>query len=358
MEADLARLDAAARGRAPGSRARALASGQAGPTYLIGRNPEAARLASALKVAGLVDDGAAPGSTWRGLPVLGSDRLPPGAILVNTLTSIRPVDVLRRFPPGSEVEVIAVDEALSATGLDPPDFVIDQRADWSRRRVEWTHLLDRLADDESRQTFLDVLGFRLSADPAWMRTYDVRLEEQYFEPFLALDGEVFVDAGGYDGDTAEAFITRDPGYGAVHLFEPSATNMARARRRLAGLRDIHFHEVGLSDAHGRVFFDPDAGSASAVTTAGAQSIPVVRLDDVPTGPVSVIKMDLEGWETRALEGARDRIARDRPRLAIAVYHRASDFRDVSRFALALHPDYRVYLRHYTQGWSETVMFFV
>jgi hypothetical protein len=45
-------------------------------------------------------------------------------------------------------------------------------------------------------------------------------------------------------------------------------------------------------------------------------------------------------------------------LAIAVYHRAADFRTVWRYARSLHPDYRVYLRHYTQGWSETVMFFV
>ena len=91
---------------------------------------------------------------------------------------------------------------------------------------------------------------------------------------------------------------------------------------------------------------------------GGLTIRVEPLDARLPGPVTLIKMDLEGWETRALAGARRLIRDNRPKLALAVYHRASDFRNIARFALEIHPDYRVYLRHYTQGWSETVMFFV
>jgi FkbM family methyltransferase len=346
--------------RSPDPLASALLAGEAGPCFLIGRNEDAARLAGPLRAAGLVDDGAPAGSTWNGLPVIASTDLPDGAVLVNAATSIRPVDVVRRFSRLPAVRLVGLADLMSVMDgtVAMPDFVREQRADWAAHTGAWASLYGRMVDADSRQTLLDVLRFRLTADPAYMAAYEVRVEAQYFEPFLDLREEIFVDAGGFDGDTTEVFCGWDPAYRAVHLFEPSPANLARARTRLAGRRDIHFHGIGLSDAEGELAFDPDAGSASAVGVGGGLTIRVEPLDARLPGPVTLIKMDLEGWETRALAGARRLIRDNRPKLALAVYHRASDFRDIARFALEIHPDYRVYLRHYTQGWSETVMFFV
>ncbi len=69
-------------------------------------------------------------------------------------------------------------------------------------------------------------------------------------------------------------------------------------------------------------------------------------------------MDLEGWELKALQGCREHILEDYPKLAISVYHSASDFWKVHQAIMAVRDDYSVYLRHYTEGWSETVMFFM
>ena len=340
--------------------ARDLVAGRAGPCFLIGRNTDAMRLCEPLAARGLIDDGAQPGASWNGLPVLNSQSLPEGAVVVNAATSIRPVDVVRRFSMMPGVRLTGLHAVIAAANgaLEWPDFVTAQRADWRVFRDEWSALHESLADEASRKTLCDVLRFRLSADPAWMADYEVRIEEQYFEPFLDLHGETFVDAGGFDGDTTEVFCSHDPAYKSVHLFEPSVHNMSRARDKLAGRRDINFHPLGLSDVGGKLGFDAEAGSASAVSTSGAGTIQVVTLDEAVADSVSFIKMDLEGWETRALVGAEAHIARSRPKMALAVYHRASDFRDIARFARGLHPDYRIFLRHYTQGWSETVMFFV
>lgn len=353
-------VEAALKPRKASPLARAVLDGEAGPCFLVGRNDDAARLAGPVRAAGLIDDGAPPGTRWNGLPVISSRDIPAGSVVVNAASSIRPVDVVRRFAAQEGVSLLGLADLASAGegAISLPDFVLEQRADWAAHAQEWGDLYDRMEDPESRRTLLDVLRFRLTADPAYMAHYEVRIEEQYFEPFLRLSGEVFVDAGGFDGDTAEAFSRHDPDYRAIHLFEPSPANMAKARARLAGRRDIHFHALGLSDSPGELAFDPDAGSASAIGGPGGHNIRVAPLDACLAGPVSLIKMDLEGWETRALEGARRLISEAKPKLALAVYHRASDFRDIARFALALHPDYRVHLRHYTQGWSETVMFFV
>lgn len=66
--------------------------------------------------------------------------------------------------------------------------------------------------------------------------------------------------------------------------------------------------------------------------------------------LTFIKIDLEGWELKALYGAVRHIAEDHPKLAISVYHHAGDF-------WRIRDDYQVFLRHYTEGWSESVMYF-
>lgn len=127
-----------------------------------------------------------------------------------------------------------------------------------------------------------------------------------------------------------------------------------------GKRGIDFRPVGLSDTNGNLHFNSNAGSASSVTQDGsAETISVVTLDSELSGEsISFIKMDLEGWEMNALRGAEATIRNNKPKLAIAVYHAAKDFREIPQYLLSINPEYKIYLRHYTQGWSETVMYFL
>jgi FkbM family methyltransferase len=218
--------------------------------------------------------------------------------------------------------------------------------------------MEFVTDDVSKKTLADLIHYRLSADPSYMTAYSTRFSDQYFEDFLNLKQEVFVDAGGFTGDTTEEFCKRYPDYKKVFLFEPSAKNMHDAKSRLKQHRDIHFIELGISDTAGTLWFNPDAGSASSVCLDGTSSIEVCTLDDAIKEKVSFIKMDLEGWEIKALQGAKRHIINDHPKLAISVYHKASDFWQIPEYILGLRQDYQLYLRHYTEGWSETVMFFV
>jgi FkbM family methyltransferase len=341
--------------------ARALLSGPTGrPCYVVGRNEQASGLIGRLALDGLVDDFAVPGSAWNGLPAVSTVQLPADAVVVNCSTSISPVAVDQRLRAAGIGSIVSIHDLIGAAAgaIEQPAFVQDQRRDWRLFEAEWSELFAGLADDESRRTLLDVVRYRATADTRFMGDYAVRMQDQYFEPFLDLRSEVFVDAGGFDGDTTEEFCRRHPDYRKIYLFEPSERNMRAAKARLAGQRDIVFHTEALSDQPGSMTFDAEAGSASAATSGPGETVQVATLDLAVDEPVSFIKMDLEGWEMKALAGCARHIAADRPKLAIAVYHRARDFRDVWRYARSIHPDYKVYLRHYTQGWSETVMFFV
>lgn len=327
--------------------------------FVIGRNEQSAEVAALVDLDGLVDDFAKGGAAWNGLTVVASAHLPKDAVILNCSTSISPVDVGTRMGAQPIMGLLNISELIHAAGgrIEWPKFVIDQRRDYQDHQGEWGNLFERLEDEESKQTLSDILRYRLTADAHYMSDYRVRLKEQYFEAFLGLKREVFVDAGGFDGDTAEEFCRRYPDYEKVFLFEPSESNMAAARVRLRAFRDIEFIREGLSDCGGELSFDPDSGSASSVSSSSDKRIKVTTLDQAVKQPVSFIKMDLEGWELKALSGCRGHILEDKPKLAISVYHAASDFHAIPNFILSLNPDYRVFLRHYTQGWSETVMFF-
>lgn len=91
---------------------------------------------------------------------------------------------------------------------------------------------------------------------------------------------------------------------------------------------------------------------------GTEMIRVVKLDDVVKEKVSFIKMDIEGMESEALMGAEYIIQRDKPKLAISVYHKCNDIFTLAEQVLSYRADYKLYLRHYTPNCDDTVMYFV
>ena len=69
-------------------------------------------------------------------------------------------------------------------------------------------------------------------------------------------------------------------------------------------------------------------------------------------------MDIEGAELEALKGARNTILKDKPDLAICVYHKNEDIIEIPRYILELDPEYELYLRHYDLAEYETVLYAV
>lgn len=338
-----------------------MSSESIGRRYLLGRNEYSLELVKRIDVDGVIDDFAEPGTLWNNIPVIKGDSVSNNAIVVNCSMSISPVTAHKRIKSLGIKHILAYADLCRSypERFTYPSFVLETQRDLQLHINKWSVLRDSFSDDKSKQILDDLLTYRLSGNYRGMEFYSVRLQEQYFEEFLKLgDGEVFVDCGGYDGDTTEQFCRRCPGYEKIFIFEPSPTNICNAKTRLNGLKGIEFIQEGLSDSEGVLWFNPDAGSASSVSESGACQIQVTTLDQRVKGKVTFIKMDLEGWELRALEGAKRHIFEDHPKLAISVYHHPSDFWRVFEFVTNVRSDYDVFLRHYTEGWSETVMFFV
>jgi FkbM family methyltransferase len=244
-------------------------------------------------------------------------------------------------------------------GLLSPDNIYQFDREFRSNRVAYESILDRLADSESRDAFRAIINTRLHHDVGFLSKFENRQEEQYFEPFLGIDGgeAVFADVGSYDGATTRLFAERYPKYRHIHALEPSSTLAGQVRRNTEDLRDVTVHPFGAGDQDQTVSFS-FAGSASRVTSDGDERIEIRRLDGLLDPQPTFIKMDIEGHEIPALLGASHLISRDRPILAVCCYHRVADLREIVQTVDRICGAYTLYLRHYTEGLDESVYFFV
>ena len=184
---------------------------------------------------------------------------------------------------------------------------------------------------------------------------------QYFD-FLHPDKmEYFVDAGSYQGETIEDFIKWTKGrYGGIYAFEPMKDMYRIIRERYENNKKIEIFNYAVWDKKERLpFLNQDYMAASKFDPKGEEVVQGMDLDSaLADKKVTFLKMDIEGSELRALQGAKRIIRLQKPRLAICIYHKSWDFVDLARQILNIVPDYRFYIRHYASDACETVLYAV
>jgi FkbM family methyltransferase len=135
-------------------------------------------------------------------------------------------------------------------------------------------------------------------------------------------GQTFVDAGAHIGYySALAASIVGPG-GLVLAFEPDPTNMGLLRRNTERFGEVvQPREMALADKAGRatLYLSPEnTGDNRLFRTAGWRDleVDVTTIDERPEldgRAVDFLKMDIQGLELKALQGAKEAIARS-PRL--------------------------------------------
>jgi len=214
-----------------------------------------------------------------------------------------------------------------------------------------------LEDKISKEIYVKLINFRYSYDLDYLKGFKNNEEKQYFEPFLNLHKEIFVDGGGFDGFTSKLFIEKCPNYKMIYFFEPDINNLNTAKSLLSNYKNINFYNIGLYDRTGKLRFKVN-GSTSTIDNKGNIQIKVDKLDNIIKKEVTYVKLDIEGSEEKAIIGMKNTIKEYHPKLAIAVYHSPNSFWQIPRIVLDIRNDYKIYLRHYTESIYETIMYFV
>jgi FkbM family methyltransferase len=203
-----------------------------------------------------------------------------------------------------------------------------------------------------------VLTFRQTLDPRVLAPI-VEPELYQLAGLLAYgDDEVYIDGGAFDGDSIRLFSARVDGrYERIYAFEPDPKTFAALKQNFASEPRIEPINAGLYHYAGTLRFRDDASRGALFAADGGIEIKVTTIDEVVgEGRVTFIKMNIEGAEIDALNGAQRTIQRWRPKLAISAYHRPSDLWRIPRLVRRLSEDYGLYLRQHDGGVIETVLY--
>lgn len=197
------------------------------------------------------------------------------------------------------------------------------------------------------------------------KQYEYHHDNQHIK---AQNGQCVIDCGGCWGDTALYFSEEVGSEGNVYTMEFIPSNLALMKKNLALnphlMERIHIIEHPVWNKSEEELHFIDQGPASTLTknANGSVKVQTLSIDDLVDNnnieQVDFIKMDVEGVELAALNGATNTIKKHKPTLAIAVYHQINDFHDILSFIESLNLSYSFYLGHYTIYAQETVLFAV
>jgi FkbM family methyltransferase len=330
------------------------------PRYVLGRNEYAASIAERVDINGFIDDFTNE-TEYLGKPILKTEEISPESLVVSVVVLGRPLIALEKLKNHGVSACLDYFNFFKYSGLALKEIELmrlsqmDIKNNW--HKYQWFY--DRLADEKSKEVLNNLLNFRISGDLNYMRGFEYAPDQQYFEDFLELkQDEVFVDIGGFDGQTTIEFTKRHPDYKSIHIFEPEPRNLALVHDKLSKKRSIHFYSTGLAECKKKLKFNSGKGSRSKLCEKGDLEIQVDTIDNLIKERITFIKIDIEGAEGVALQGARAHILQDHPKLAVCCYHKFDDFWRIPEQVLTSRDDYSVYLRHYREGLDETVMYFI
>jgi FkbM family methyltransferase len=219
--------------------------------------------------------------------------------------------------------------------------------------------MNRLADRASRELFERIIAYRCRGDAADAPQPVGGL--QYFPADVPRRGGAlrYVDCGAYDGDalrSAEQVADLE----AACAFEPDPSNFEKLAAwtvSSASSAEIQLWPCAVWSVTQQLHFSAGEGEASHLTASGTTLVQGVAIDDaLPSFQATDLKMDVEGAEPEALEGAERLIVRCRPRLAVCAYHRPEHLWSLSAAVGALDLDYTFFLRAHAHGGFDVVLY--
>jgi len=198
-----------------------------------------------------------------------------------------------------------------------------------------------------------------------MNSYRQYLISRNSFTFSPKPGDVVLDCGACIGEISTIFAGYVGDKGEVHLFDPIPLH-ARFCTLQASLNPILtdvFHINTL--AVGEKTFKVNLGTKIDNNKIEPGKIKIeqfdtISLDDYVSSnsitKVDFIKMDVEGAETDAINGAKQILKKYKPKLAISTYHKPDDFWSLPLLIKNINTDYKFMFAHHSPIQWESVIY--
>lgn len=228
-----------------------------------------------------------------------------------------------------------------------------------------------LETEESKKIYVNVLCNRIAPHLSSQSYEEMCVLPQYFyehEGYRLDAGESLVDCGAYTGDTLKEFLrycSAGKEFSHAYAFEMDQENFLALNKWIdqqgsAVSEKITAYNAGVWNENGSLNYGKMSSSDSFSIFNPRETITAntIRLDNVLGDKrVTILKMDIEGAEKAALEGAKNLIKAQKPKLAVCVYHRIEDLWQIPILLKNWVPEYSISIRHHARWWvSETVCY--
>jgi FkbM family methyltransferase len=205
-------------------------------------------------------------------------------------------------------------------------------------------------------------------------------DKQYFEYLNIKPTDTIIDAGLCKGYEALQFYKIVKKHGRVYAFDPFGSKYAIPSlkkiiylNKMFNVKNLQIIKGALWNNNKSVHFKQTSwlGSSYCVepTPQCDGNITGIKLDsyiqDNNIKQVDIIKMDIEGSELKALEGAMNIIQSFKPQIAVGIYHSKTHLYKIPELLLQYNNNYELIFNQYsnevgrpTGGPIESVMYFL
>lgn len=193
-------------------------------------------------------------------------------------------------------------------------------------------------------------------------TFELIREYQYFSEsfFTFKDNDIFVDGGSYNLETTIQLLNlSEHTIKKIYAFEPIEKNYNNciSLKKEYNLNNIDIINIGLWSKKETKIFSSNTSGAARESKEGNVKIECDSLDNILNGnKVSIIKLDIEGSEAEALNGAKKTIQKYKPILMICIYHKPNDILKLFNIINNIDSNYTYYIRHHSFYDCETVLY--
>ncbi len=248
----------------------------------------------------------------------------------------------------SEHTLYAPDVPIEGGGLFTYEYCLEHSK-------EIDDVYNMLEDDFSKEVYSEIINFRISGKIEYLKKITTPKSEVYTDIIKPSEDEIYVDLGAYNGDTISELLEFTNGkYRKITALEPDARNFRKLVKSVEGKENIETLNCAVWNCDTTLLFSAAAGRQSSVNNVSGKPLQARSVDSVLEGDkATIIKMDVEGAEEEAVNGAVNTIRNYRPKLMISLYHRNRDIFYLPLLVKKICPEYKLYIRHqpYIPAWE-------
>lgn len=163
-------------------------------------------------------------------------------------------------------------------------------------------------------------------------------------------GDYVLDCGANVGFFSLKYSNNVGDNGKIFAFEPipDSLKIFRDSINFNNIKNVIIFDFAVGNSNEDIEFgyEPfDLGNSSSTTKGMRVIVKQTKIDDFviknKIEKIDFIKMDIEGSERFAIEGARETIKKFKPKLSICTYHLPDDPTTIRKIILDIRPDYTI-----------------